>query len=125
MFRDIFPTPLFGILSRAHERLFSFTIRVRSWIGALPRTSPSIRDRDLPRLQDSFWQLAALGGLLELRLTASVVFQQPVADLVEIVRQDPKPDVPLKPRPPFVGTAIQPMVFSRIDVRFNRTVLRP
>lgn len=106
MFRDIFPTPLFGILSRAHERLFLSTIRALFWMGALPRTSPSIRDRSLPRLQDSFRQLAALGGLLEWCLTASVVFQQLVADLVEIVRQDPKPDVPLKPRPPFVGTAI-------------------
>lgn len=125
MFRDIFPTPLLGILSCAHERLFLSTIRALFWMGALPRTSPSIRGRSPPRLQDSFRQLAALGGLLEWRLTASVVFQQPVADLVEIVRQDPKPDVPLKPRPPFVRTAIQPMVFQGIDVRFNRTVLLP
>ena len=63
-------------------------------------------ERGLPRWEDSFRQLAALSGLLESWLVAAVVGQQPVADLVEIVRQDPKPDVALKPRPPFVGTAI-------------------
>ncbi len=59
-------------------------------------TWPSIRDRALPRLQASLQQVAALGGLFELRLAAPVVCQQLVADLVEIVGQDPKPDIPLK-----------------------------
>ncbi|HBP88065.1 MAG TPA: hypothetical protein PKK23_06585 [Nitrospirales bacterium] len=48
-----------------------------------------------------------------------------VAGRVEIVGQDAQSDVPLKPRPSFVGTPIQPMVFQRFDVRLNRTVLLP
>ena len=88
-------------------------------------TSPLIRDSGLPRLQHSFRQLAALRRGLESRLASPVVLQQPVADLVEIVGQDPEPDIPLKPRPALVGTAIQPMVFQRIDVRLDRTMLPP
>ena len=88
-------------------------------------TSPLIRDRGLPRLQPSFRQRAALGGALEWWLVASVVCQQPVTDLVEIVGHDAQADVPLKPRPPFVGTAIQPMMLQGIDVRLNRTMLPP
>lgn len=88
-------------------------------------TSPSIRDGGLPRLQSFFRPRAALGGVLEWRLAAPVVCQQPVADLVEIVGQDPQADVPLKARPPFVGAAIQPMVLQGIDVRLDRTMLPP
>ena len=46
-----------------------------------------------------------------------------MADVVEIVRQDPQPHVALKPCEALVGTAIEPMMFQGIDVRFNRTVL--
>jgi len=88
-------------------------------------TAPSIRDGGLPRLPSFFRQRAALGRVFEWRLASPVVCQQPVADLMEIVGQDPKPHIPLKPRPPFVRTPIQPMMLQGIDVRLNRTVLPP
>ncbi len=106
MVRDIFSLPLSALLSCAHKRLF-FVLQSYQVLGeTLPRTLPSICEKGLPRWQDFFRQLATLSGLLEVWLAAAVVCQQPVADLVEIVRQDPKPHVALKPRPPFVGTAI-------------------
>ena len=92
-------------------------------LGPFTLTAPSIRDRGLPRFPHSFSRLPALRGLFESRLALPLVGQELVPDLVEIVRQDPQPDVPLKASPPFVGTPIQPMVFQGIDVRFDRTVL--
>jgi hypothetical protein len=56
-------------------------------------TAPSIRAEGLPRLLSFFWQHAALGRVLEWRLASPVVCKQPVADLVEILGQDPQADV--------------------------------
>ncbi len=125
MFRDIVPKPLFGTLPRTHERLFSPSIRALSWVGALYHNVAVDSGQRSPRIQPSFRQLAALGGVFESRLASPVVFQKPITDLVEIVGQDAQPDVSLKARPPFVGTPIQPMVLQGIDVRFDRTVLSP
>ena len=60
--------------------------------------------------------LRPLRGLRESRGTLPVMLEQLVTDLVEMRGQDPKPDIPLKPRPAFVGAPIHPMVFQRIDV---------
>ena len=70
-----------------------------------------IGDRAIPRLLRFCMRTEALSGLLELRVVVSIVLEQPMPDFVEIVGQDPKPDIPLKPRPAFVGAPIQPMVF--------------
>lgn len=59
-------------------------------------TSASIRDRGLPRFQYSFRQRAALGRVFESRLALSILGQEPIPDLVKIVRQDPQPHIPLK-----------------------------
>jgi len=61
-------------------------------------------------------RIPGLRGVLEPRVALPVVGQQPIPDLVEIVRQAPKPDVPLKACPACVRTPIQPMVFQRLDV---------
>jgi hypothetical protein len=63
--------------------------------------------------------------LLEAHLAFPVLGQESIPDLVEIIGQDSESDIPLKPRPPFVGTPIQSMVFQGIDVRLNATVLPP
>ena len=70
-------------------------------------------------------RIEALRGVFESRGALPVTLEQLVTDLVEIVGQDPKSDIPLKARPAFVGTPIQPMVFQGIDVRLNATVLPP
>jgi len=64
-----------------------------------------------------------LRGLFESQLALPILGQQSIPDRVEIVGQDPKSDIPLKPRPAFVGAPIQPMVFQGIDVRLNAAVL--
>ena len=69
--------------------------------------------------------LQVLRRALESRLTAPIVLEQPVTDLVEIVGQDSKSDIPLKARPPFIGAPIQSMVLQGIDVGFDGTVLPP
>ena len=50
---------------------------------------------------------------------------QLIPDLVEIVGEHPKADIARKAMPPFVGTAIHPMLFQAMNVRFNGTVLPP
>ena len=123
MFRGIFSKPVFGTPRCDRARFFSSALRAFSRVGASTLTAQAILDRGLPRVPHAFSRLSALRGLLELRLASPVVAQELVADLVEIVGQDPQPDVPLKAGPPFVGTPIQPMVFQGIDLRFDRTVL--
>ena len=86
-------------------------------------TWPLIRDRAFPRFPPVCMRTEALRGWLESRGVLPVMLEQLVTDLVEIVGQDPKSDIPLKPRPAFVGTPIQSMVFQGIDVRLNTTVL--
>ena len=88
-------------------------------------TWPLIRDRALPRLSPFCMRIEALRGLFESRLALLVLLEQLVTDLVEIIGQDPKPDIPLKARPAFIGAPIQSMVFQGIDVRLNATVLPP
>ena len=92
----IFLKPIFGthhVLTNVSSRpLFALD---SGWESSTVTLS-SIRDSGLPRFQHSFRQRAALRRGLESRLASPVVFQQPVADLVEIVGQDPEPDVPLK-----------------------------
>ena len=77
---------------------------------------PLIRDTVLPRLPPFCMPTAVLRGLFESRLASSIMFQESIPDLLEILGQDPKSDIPLKPRPPFIRASIQPMVFQGIDI---------
>ena len=51
------------------------------------------------------------------------MLEQLVADLVQIIRQDPKTGVTCIAVVPFVRTSVQPMMFQAVNVRFHGVML--
>ena len=52
----------------------------------------------------------------------TLLLQQAVSNLVQIVGQDTETHVALVASEPFVRTAIQSMMFQAVDVRFDRVM---